>query len=1572
MRSRRQTVSDTVGTLSMDPWNDDRVRDFVAINTIQRLRAYHLPTSAPMPVIDEMNTARALNLILLPRADPDYRPCLGEQPPSRTQLRARRRATARQERRARRQRQQECAGRDGQGGCSPESPSTTVSTSSSSDDGSNVDDDAATEHGATVLMTNPSFSTDIADPTKLPRPRSPVASGAAATATSSRQCAIDRARSLFFGTLSFTSSTSPRRLVNSPHVPLTPSMASTTTIAGRSSMHVPRSPNEASLRTTASLPSSDARAAQRRGGREVAASATEEGSVTAMPPAPSATSATRSLGVELDVYIEANSTPLRPPPPMRYVGVSAEAQTPTSAEVNALESEVSPNSSAVVAPHEACTSDADGLCERTPTEATAVATPSATEQSRAPLEATPAAVRPPSPRLVGAEGDRTTTPPPSHGRRRRRSSSSSSTDIMHTCDVCDAIIQYYQSMLTRGVVLDRYNHKDLAFVWWVLGRNMDVAALENRGPMRREALMITLRNFYYTLLTAEEARAKAAAGGAEKSHAERRELAGTGIAAASAATGGQATLSRSADATATGDEQGMVEGVEEPSRRTSGKAAESSDSTAAALADASVFRRPPRTCSRDSHTARADAASVTSGRHKDSLRATRAGSGTAALKRSRPDKPLVSSDGDDEERDDDHPVEEDVGDGVDEQQRSSVMPSRGRTSVPPPQRKLPQKEGTTLTARRRAVAGGALGSSSSAAGKSLAAALLGDDAETAMDVVAEGADDALDKEDDALHSQTEGSVVSRVGSVTQSSTGEIRRRHRCAAERNKAVEETWISTRTGRRAAAIKAAAQLVLQGTADAMAPRKSIKAVPSTNTSGASRTAAGKTLRQEASATAAMEEVGATAVSLIPSAPTGGSSTSKLQRKKRTASKRARSPSREASPGEGHGSRSSGSGGDSDMELTEAEAQGRRTEAPRMASPVSASRSKNRATILTKAPAVKAEKAAPTAYSPSGKPTDPPLDAPATTTPSSAAAAATTSKKGGRGEEHRGRPRGSFKTPRLDSSTTGNQGNSLLASVTLSSQRRRDGGACSTAVLTGTSSETAAPHQRSDAAGIVVAPPSSSVLSKASDDAGPLELPVYEMPLRLTPHQRAVRSRIQQRMGVPLPAPPPHSSAGSISHDSGIDAQWATVYSSYTFLLSSFRTATWTRISSGGGGHEQRAITAPVLWYGQVISPVVAGEPTSTGSSGGDHSRQVREKAYAAVFNEDALVNGGASSRAAAIATAAGALTRQRSRKRRIEGGVDPSLRGNVCRHDQAALERLVNERLAQVAELRQAAVPRIVGSGQGKCPASGSGTARVKQEPRSGSEEEEKHDDEVHVLGTKRTVGLLVSPTGSSPVVAAMASLDLARRAEDADATAEEALAPEQFRDNSAQRAQLPQAPAFGDLPYAQQCLLVWSAAGLLERHIHRRQMEDARRERLLARCGRMATRRMAARVAAVIQGGITDGNAGDNAEDAAAQLVGGLGGGGEDSDSGASGEDSDTSEKKARSAPLERTSGTSRKAEVEVHINRLEHLSDSSTSSRSPSAVSSSTSSEERFRKAMRPLPRRVYDYWAAYRRAGDSG
>lgn len=79
MRSRRSGAYHEVPDVSeMDPWKDDRCRDFVALNTIQRLRAYHLAPDVLMPPVEPVHAVRAKNLLLLPRAAPDYRPCMGE------------------------------------------------------------------------------------------------------------------------------------------------------------------------------------------------------------------------------------------------------------------------------------------------------------------------------------------------------------------------------------------------------------------------------------------------------------------------------------------------------------------------------------------------------------------------------------------------------------------------------------------------------------------------------------------------------------------------------------------------------------------------------------------------------------------------------------------------------------------------------------------------------------------------------------------------------------------------------------------------------------------------------------------------------------------------------------------------------------------------------------------------------------------------------------------------------------------------------------------------------------------------------------------------------------------------------------------------------------------------------------------------------------------------------------------------------------------------------------------------------------------------------------------------------
>ncbi|KAG5501997.1 hypothetical protein JKF63_04268 [Porcisia hertigi] len=1555
MRSRRQIVSDVVSVPGMDPWKDDRVRDFVAINTIQRLRAYHLPAGAPMPAVQEVNTARARNLILLPRADPDHRPCLGEQPPSRPQQRG----ASKQETQGCCQAEQDSLGDDddenAQRARSPNPASVPPSPSSTSGNEGDINGDFVERRGSAVSVT----------------------------ATPSTQCAIDRARAVFFGASSFTSSTSPRRLVNSPHVMLTPSMASTTTTPFSSEARV---------------------AGRRRCGGEVGTGTTGDVWVTAVPPAASSSSAARSLGIELDAYIESNSTPLRHPPLMRHAGPSD--------EVTKRDSDVAPNNFAAAVAHEASKLETDGYRQSNPTKASETGTPFPLEEQPDSLETTPAAVRPLSPKPLDLEGNEATTPSHTHGcggggGGGGRSSSSCAADIVHTCDVCNAIIQYYQSMLTRGVVLDRYNHKDLAFVWWVLGCNMDVAALENRGPMRREALMITLRNFYYTLLSAEEAKTTAVA--AAKSPTEGKELEGTGSAATVAPPSGRATVPRAVGVTDTGDGRGMAEDMEPHTKRASSKVVMNSTDAGDALAPADATSQLSRNCSRDSHTANASVASAAPSRHKGCSRRLGTGGSATAMKLDRADNYLVASNSDDE-----CSVEDCGGIGgteADDQHAFPPMTTRGGTAIPPPEN-ASNRASTAPRLRRGAVACNLPGCSSSAATQDLAAALQMEDAEETATVASqEGVDDAVASGADVFHKPIESNVVSPVSSptasracsVSQSSSGDVRRRRRCAAERNKAVEETWVSTRTGRRAAAIKAAAQLELQGCPDSMAHRKLTDALPSAKKTQVSRMTAAKLPKGEASATATLKEMDTTLVSVTPSVPACGDTASKAQRKKNAASKRARSPSLSTYPAEGNGNQGSDTDADRDGERMTGGEERKSTEAPQIALQGHASKSKNRAAVTAKRPTPKSEKAnistlvttpmelVAATISPPGTTTVPLTDpTTATTTPAkaaaaaAAAAAATASKRSDRGEEHRGRPRGGLKTPRIDATAPEEEGNSVLASVAQNSQRRRDGRVFSTAVLRGTSSETAAPDQRSDTAGRAVGVSPPSALAKAGEDATPCRFPVCRIPLHLSPNERAVRSRIQQRMGVLLATASPRSSSGTASHDTSPDPQRTTVYSSYTFLLSSFKTATGTHISSGGDAAVPRAITAPVLWYGQAPPIVVANESTSTSSSGAGSSRPERETAVAAPFREDALPDRDAPTLSTAIATAAVPTTRQRGRRRRIEGGIDPCLRGNILRHDQIALERRVNDRVAQQVECQQAAESRVTQSGEEACCAVASNMAQVKRERRSSSEEKEGPGEKTHVVATAAEVAGsgVDSPapaTGSSFGTEAHVSFRAATKAEKiaTNTTAGEAFLPEQHHRNSAQRTPSPQALAFGDLPYAQQCLLVWSAAGLLEQHVRQLCVAETRRERLLARCGRMATRRMAARVAAVAQGSTTEGNTRGTAEDATAQLASELGGSDAARDSGASGEEEDLSGDEQTAAnsrcPVRgRPSEVSRKADGRDHPHRPGHGGDHSTTSRSSSAASSSTSSEERFRSAMRPLPRRVYDYWAAYRGHGDNG
>lgn len=90
----------------------------------------------------------------------------------------------------------------------------------------------------------------------------------------------------------------------------------------------------------------------------------------------------------------------------------------------------------------------------------------------------------------------------SSDRKTSRQVSGKSDVVKFSCAIVDTIVSYYQSLLTRGVVLDRFSSKDLAFSWWVVCRNMDVEVLKNHvGPTRRDTLLISLRHFYYELLS---------------------------------------------------------------------------------------------------------------------------------------------------------------------------------------------------------------------------------------------------------------------------------------------------------------------------------------------------------------------------------------------------------------------------------------------------------------------------------------------------------------------------------------------------------------------------------------------------------------------------------------------------------------------------------------------------------------------------------------------------------------------------------------------------------------------------------------------------------------------------------------------------------------------------------------------------------------------------------------------------------------------------------------------------------------------------------------------------------------
>ena len=1531
MRSRRQGVSDAVSVLGMDPWKDDRLRDFVAINTIQRLHAYHLPPGSPMPPVDSVNVDRALNLLLLPRAEPDYRPCAGERPPTRAEMRVRRRAREREQRRGR-------DGDDEESGATEGSQSSSSSSTASSDGDEGDDTDEEKEKAPLHEGTDSAgLAGDSSDqtPARQPLPdhpsHSPEASADAAMSQSSSStvCAIDRARALFFGAASFHSSTSPRRLLNSPHVPLTPSVTST-------------SPHQESL-----PPASSATRA---------ATTTDEGVAEGDGPRARLSTASRSLNGELDAYIEANSTPLRPlapPPPLQ--------PTPP---LNIMESTATIHRGSDGEENEG-EEEAEGVAvdlgERSPNReggiASDVGKASEANTLDRPLDATPATAKP-----TAESGD-------AGGRLNRNEENASDGDegSMHrSCDACDAIIQYYQSMLTRGVVLDRYNHKDLAFAWWVLGRNMDTAALQSRGPMRREALLITIRNLYYSLLSAEEAKKtkEAAAAKAAGSTGASDRAAGKSARGEPEDTAQTKTRAQVGAETASSVRQNEAKEEDEsaaasaPATRPRGRGRRLTVSSFSPAVPQDVppsARKRPRS-GQDVRGVESDGEADTQTEHGEASH-----SDSAASSHLHPPPPPQQQ----------HPSHQpklrQLG-TLTEGAHISTIATRAQAKVPP----LPLSRGSLTTEDTALTTPPHQGSLApvdttvvpGSALEPLAAALRGD--ETSQD----GPPTADDSASEASASLVSSATASRAGSIAPS----FSRRRRCAEDRRRALEETWTSTRTNRRIASAKAVeqlAQVVPTAEAGSRARRPTATASLAVADERDSKTGAavskGKAAPTKSSAgkpeaaTAHVKAVGEDAVAPTP------------KPKSKATSKRSRSPISDSSDGSD----------EEDVRVKGADVADRKSAEECREEKQKKPRGKARqpATKRTTGSTTKAEEDNGASADAASKPEE----------AEKADTAACTHKKEKppqeppqreekeppkqpeKKEEHRGRPRGSFKLPRimLDGvPVAGTASNLRKAGVLLppTASRGKDKkrqettaiGALFSALAVSASSNADSKQRR-------LAPTAAAPVSR-------------ELPLGLTTHERAVRARIQQRMGQLLEPPRSPSSPAAIPASSPSDgAPQASaelpmdVYSSYTFLLSSF--AVHGQLGGGHRNHNNNnrggstATTAPALWYGPA-APSAA------------HAKSAEKEGE----------------------TSAAPLARLRGRRKKPEGGVDPALLGPPMRHDQAVLESQVNARLAQEAA---EASPRS------SCPpppsrakresaesvswAEGS-TAAVKREGGADGDHDDDDDDDgaddgVTTRVASRSDDAASSSAASVPLLYPFSSSvsDVTQpttfsRGPASPSPPSSSGFPTTNTTTSAAKAEpAPQPPAdFADLTYAQQCLLVWTAGDLLEQHIQRRQTAEARRERLLARYSRMATRRMAARVAAVVESGLGE----EETDDASAQrLVQPLTNDGATAGAGQrkATEDGHTHSYGSRtesdsSGDDDSNSGSSgeEEREAEPHTTRQHSRSHRTASAagmaedksgESDGDDASSVSSIEASHKAMRPLPRRVYDYWAAYRLAG---
>lgn len=70
------------------------------------------------------------------------------------------------------------------------------------------------------------------------------------------------------------------------------------------------------------------------------------------------------------------------------------------------------------------------------------------------------------------------------------------------CAECvEDICRYYQNLVNRGVIIDRFSQKELLFAHWVIARDMVDLPLETHSTLaRKEAMATSLKNMYYDLL----------------------------------------------------------------------------------------------------------------------------------------------------------------------------------------------------------------------------------------------------------------------------------------------------------------------------------------------------------------------------------------------------------------------------------------------------------------------------------------------------------------------------------------------------------------------------------------------------------------------------------------------------------------------------------------------------------------------------------------------------------------------------------------------------------------------------------------------------------------------------------------------------------------------------------------------------------------------------------------------------------------------------------------------------------------------------------------------------------------